>query len=513
VEDNKAEAIKEKGRTKFKVMVADMNHLVTVDIIRERNTDGTNGIPETPSHMETLCTSYINGEDCGISSEIRLTNMSSDHSGENFDDRRSKKRKRCEFLLLNPIQRFISAIILAPAVTCFVWLSPVFATTTVCGIVVSACIYEYSWIQYRIQFRFLTPIRYGGSAIPGGSIERFNAFFLTQDNHSNGERNEFMQQHEDIRSMLNLKKRAITTIAIKYFHGKEWLAAMILAVPTTILCSTIFILGLMTIPTMSDTEFYAFRWLYALLTDYVTSLFAFYTPSWKHALVAFVEKKIFDVLTVHSTMCPMNQLDCGIWVDSIEMFAGGVLFFIIFHCSFRRNPVETFLLLLLDVLGFVYIVGTLSVIVAFVDDERSTMYRNLLIALLYVVWAADTAAYLVGKILEFLKYPYYHPLAPHLSKSKDYEGTFAAILFGIAAMLASSDILDVPGALHVKIVITIVAVIVGRMGDLFQSLLKRTAGIKHSGKLIPGHGGVLDRIDALMFASLVFSRYYSEIST
>jgi len=151
------------------------------------------------------------------------------------------------------------------------------------------------------------------------------------------------------------------------------------------------------------------------------------------------------------------------------------------------------------------------VIVAFVDDDRLEAYRKLLIVLLYVVWASDTGAYLTGKVLEWVKYSHYNPLAKHLSKNKDYEGTLGAIVFGVVAMHVSSDLLDVPGSTVAQIGFTVLAVIVGRLGDLFESLLKRAAGVKDSGKLIPGHGGVLDRIDALMFASLVFARYYAMI--
>ncbi|EEY55708.1 cytidylyltransferase [Phytophthora infestans T30-4] len=147
--------------------------------------------------------------------------------------------------------------------------------------------------------------------------------------------------------------------------------------------------------------------------------------------------------------------------------------------------------------------------VAFVDDNHRTLYRKLLIALLYIVWASDTGAYVIGKVLDYFHYPYYNPLAAHLSKNKDYEGTLGAILFGIVTMAVASTLLDLPGSFGLKVGFTILAVVVGRLGDLFESLLKRAAGVKDSGTLIPGHGGVLDRIDALMFAAIVFSRYYA----
>ncbi|KAG6599680.1 Phosphatidate cytidylyltransferase [Phytophthora cinnamomi] len=211
---------------------------------------------------------------------------------------------------------------------------------------------------------------------------------------------------------------------------------------------------------------------------------------------------------MHSAACATAETICILAVSKRQIFLGGVLVLIVFRFSFSRNGVEAFVTFMLDVLGLVYIICPLSVIVAFVDDSHRLMYRKLLIALLYVVWASDTGAYIVGKTLEYFNYSHYHRLAPHISKNKDYEGTVGAIIFGVVAMFVASEILDLPGSFSMKVGYTVTAVLFGRLGDLFESLLKRAAGVKDSGTLIPGHGGLLDRIDALMFATVVFSRYY-----
>jgi len=110
-----------------------------------------------------------------------------------------------------------------------------------------------------------------------------------------------------------------------------------------------------------------------------------------------------------------------------------------------------------------------------------------------LVWATDMGAYLIGS--QFGS----HLLAPQVSPKKTVEGALGGLLFSIAVALVFWRI--VGGAPWITYII--LAVIIGisaQIGDLFESALKRSAGVKDSGKLIPGHGGILDRFDSLIFA-------------
>lgn len=119
----------------------------------------------------------------------------------------------------------------------------------------------------------------------------------------------------------------------------------------------------------------------------------------------------------------------------------------------------------------------------------------LLLAAMALVWVADIAAYFAGRAFGR------HKLAPTISPGKTWEGVAGAVLAVLAygaCLLAFSGVkaaLDLPllALLAMLLILTAVSV----MGDLFESLLKRQAGIKDSSQLLPGHGGVLDRIDAL----------------
>jgi phosphatidate cytidylyltransferase len=109
-------------------------------------------------------------------------------------------------------------------------------------------------------------------------------------------------------------------------------------------------------------------------------------------------------------------------------------------------------------------------------------------------WAADVCAYLVGSKFGHRK------LAPRISPGKTWEGTIAGVVAAALVVAAMGDIAHLPPT-----IIGVVAATIGPLGvagDLIESVLKRVAGVKDTGSLLPGHGGVLDRIDSLTLASV-----------
>jgi phosphatidate cytidylyltransferase len=143
---------------------------------------------------------------------------------------------------------------------------------------------------------------------------------------------------------------------------------------------------------------------------------------------------------------------------------------------------------------------------------RSNVFQvTLVVFILFSVWAGDIAAYYVGRTLGR------HKLAPVVSPNKSWEGAVASVIASILVAIAvfhfnpqierwfsfDSTTFYIPLArvpwVHV-IALGITTNIAAQFGDLFESGLKRGAGVKDSGTLLPGHGGMLDRIDALLFA-------------
>jgi len=127
------------------------------------------------------------------------------------------------------------------------------------------------------------------------------------------------------------------------------------------------------------------------------------------------------------------------------------------------------------------------------------MGHRWLLTALAIVWAADSGAYFAGR--HFGR----HKLAPRISPNKTIEGLLGGMVAGLLAAaafgaIAGATMAQMPALLGVAAVTVLASV----LGDLFESLLKRQAGAKDSGNVIPGHGGVLDRIDGVLAALPVF---------
>ena len=124
----------------------------------------------------------------------------------------------------------------------------------------------------------------------------------------------------------------------------------------------------------------------------------------------------------------------------------------------------------------------------------------LLLFAMVIIWVGDTAGYFVGRSIGK------HALAPHLSPKKTWEGTVASFLGSLIVAVVFARFMTVP-LVHL-LAMAAVGNVAGQVGDLLESAYKRSSGIKDSGSLLPGHGGVLDRINALILAIPVVWYYW-----
>jgi phosphatidate cytidylyltransferase len=130
--------------------------------------------------------------------------------------------------------------------------------------------------------------------------------------------------------------------------------------------------------------------------------------------------------------------------------------------------------------------------------------REALLLLMLTIVVSDTAQYYTGRALGR------RPLAPAISPKKTVEGAIGGLVIGTLAFLVGARAIRIPAPMLLVTLAGLSITALGIVGDLFESLLKRSAGVKDSGTIIPGHGGVLDRIDSWLFAApvyYVFIRY------
>lgn len=169
------------------------------------------------------------------------------------------------------------------------------------------------------------------------------------------------------------------------------------------------------------------------------------------------------------------------WLDLIAALAAPVMIFEWSRLT-RGAPV-------LRVLAWTYALAALVALLWL--RHQPTFGRETIIWLLVCIFATDIGAYFVGRTAGGAK------LAPRISPGKTWSGLIGGMAWAAVASAATGYAFGLGETVHLAIAGAVLAV-VGQAGDLLESAAKRRAGVKDSGRLIPGHGGLLDRIDGLM---------------
>ena len=184
----------------------------------------------------------------------------------------------------------------------------------------------------------------------------------------------------------------------------------------------------------------------------------------------------------------------ALWFGGIAfgllLLVGGALVVVEWLALVRAMGLDSGAKTALTVLGPVAILGAMAGLWFIRDSLGMT-------AALWVfgmVWATDIGAYFAGRAFGGAR------LAPKISPSKTWSGLFGGM---IAALVVGSTIADRGGIVGVPLWIGLIMGLIAQLGDLGESWMKRRAGVKDSGKLIPGHGGLFDRVDGLLPVALI----------
>ncbi|WP_274542421.1 phosphatidate cytidylyltransferase [Candidatus Oscillochloris fontis] len=216
-------------------------------------------------------------------------------------------------------------------------------------------------------------------------------------------------------------------------------------------------------------------------------------------------------VTISLLLCGAAAFQDVIPLDLGEAVIGISILFALTYEIFPRDRSTSLVNWALTFAGAYYIGGLLSYFIllaqlhtplrdgwlTFLHIPPATSWILLVLA---VTWLQDTAAYFVGRA--FGK----HRMAPILSPKKSWEGAVGGFVTSVLTAMLATLLLGLPISYAAAALIGAAAGIAGPIGDLVESLIKRQIGIKDSGQLIPGHGGILDRIDSLIFTAPVI--YY-----
>jgi phosphatidate cytidylyltransferase len=187
----------------------------------------------------------------------------------------------------------------------------------------------------------------------------------------------------------------------------------------------------------------------------------------------------------------LNLANLPLFQGANFLLAGLILFFLLIVLSKNRFDIQQMSFLFV---GCLYIGFGFSFMMNLIWQPNGL---PLSLLILWVTWATDSGAYFIGKQFGRRK------LWPAISPNKTVEGSLGGVLCGVLFSFLVQRIIPSLGDPWEVIGIGLVVSIVGQLGDLVESAIKRSSGVKDSGKILPGHGGVLDRFDSLLFTFLV----------
>ncbi|MBR5725152.1 MAG: phosphatidate cytidylyltransferase [Muribaculaceae bacterium] len=209
------------------------------------------------------------------------------------------------------------------------------------------------------------------------------------------------------------------------------------------------------------------------------------------------------------------------WLVNIIDMLGGVGLFVAFYLHYHGTTMQSRFLWLLPVVSYIllrcivqlyrprqnavhslersfFALGYVALPVSLLNVIASIAAPRLLLGMFIFIWLYDTGAYCLGMLLGR------HRLFERISPKKSWEGVFGGVAVCVAGAFAAhywfDEFFQVPN-LTIWVALSVVVAVFATFGDLVESLIKRTVGVKDSGHILPGHGGILDRIDSLLLVS------------
>lgn len=453
----------------------------------------------------------------------------------------------CGVSFSNVVLRALVSLVVVPVVVFGLRQSPGITVALLGSLTMCIGTYEYSWLAFRIHHQLYTTFTWYETKRRAGDGEDRNdesgAFtFDSAFTHSLAGPYSMQgmapvdRETFDDPGQSNTQERAractlapspldmldfepppglLSSLANAFFSGNVWLTRMVITIPLTAIWSvgSIYVFNRVTfpvaaIPALLTEEKSAFFWI----VNFVTSLCVLSTPNWRAAVSLALQKVVFSMLLLNTLSCPITTTtDCSVNLPlhATQLFLMGAMAVVLLRTQFAVSPVDVVVSTCLDLLGYVYLSGNAMLFVGLVDtDDPRETFADVILLMLAVLWIAQVASHCCDAVMFHFRLKHMRLFPARLVLKYNIEATICAVVFGLVAMFIGAELLSFPGNAVAKFMCALSGVLLGRLGSLFVTLVKKAAGVRYSGRMLPGFGGVLDAVAPLLLATLAFVKYY-----
>lgn len=375
-------------------------------------------------------------------------------------------------LLLVPVVVFLVAHFSSNRALAFVYLTFLAIAT-----------YEYAWLAYRVRLRVFLP------------------FKLHQKQTCRDIYAQIMSYSVDLRTC------TITPLAERLCCGRQNLAAsFVSAVISGIVCGVAF-----ACIDLSDKHGVVVL-LYVTLSVFLGFVVALLSPNLPDSIVVLLRFAYFccatlNLLLKHPDDDRPHIEHHPVTMESYSLLMVASCLMLICRVLTSKDAMESAVMVFLDLTGILYL-SCAATVLEFFSRSTSANGDHALLGFFLIVWSSELGSYLVGRILAWMQSTYNHPIAKHISSRQSVEKLVGALLFGISATLISAQLIEYRMPAYVVAILSATAIVFSQICKLFLISLKKVANVSATAEYLRIGGGVVDRLDTLLFMAIVFCPYF-----
>ncbi|CAI5746841.1 unnamed protein product [Peronospora destructor] len=357
--------------------------------------------------------------------------------------------------------------------------------------------YEYAWLAYRVRLKLFMPFKLFEKQTSRETYRQIIAYAVDEES------------------------RAVTRIAERIFCGNEVLAAVFIS-----FLAAGAAVGLSFVPEITHVPV-----IYVGVCTFVGMLAATSAPNMPTAVCVIIRYTYFFLSSLNVVLRtyteeasvlgggtfgePENRRTMDKYlaevVESYSLLLLAVGLLLMTRAVTRKDSMELALMIVLDIVGLLYL-GCFAVVLELFEQSTRVHASGALAGFFVVVWSAEFGAFLTERILKAMQFPQMHSFSM-VSSQQNFERLLGAIGFAVGAAVLAADFVEFDMNIELVALVCAAAVICTHIGKLFLGSLKKVANVSETGSYLRVGGGVLDRLDTLLFMAVVFAPFFHRLST